>query len=166
MIAGCGLARSSLTNLFGILYALIQCGLSDRLGDDASHVLAPTIAIFEMLLPKLRPGGLFIIEDWSCKHLQEKNLNELIAAEPEEKAAQMLNAAITSAVEVRFEMPLSLLICQLVIATGRNPEWIADVRATDGFCEIRRGAADIAPGTPISKYIGRLGCQVLGLNPD
>ena len=126
MIAGCGLARSSLTDLFGILYALIRCGLSDRLGDDASHVLAPTIAIFEMLL----------------------------------------HAAIASALEVRFEMPLSLLICQLVIAAGGNPEWITDVRATDGFCEIRRGAADIAPGTPISKYIGRLGCQVLGLNPD
>jgi hypothetical protein len=72
LIAGCGLARSSLTDLFGILYALIRCGLSDRLGDDASHVLAPTIAIFEMLLPKLRPGGLFTIEDWPCKHLQEK----------------------------------------------------------------------------------------------
>jgi len=138
----------------------------DLVIDDASHVLTPTIATFEMLFPKLRPGGLFIIEDWSCKHLQEKDLDALIAADPKGKADQKLNAAITSAVGTKFEMPLSLLICQLVIAAGRNPEWITEVRATDGFCEIRRGTADIAPGTPISKYIGLLGGKMLGLNPE
>ncbi len=41
---------------------------------------------------------------------------------------------------------MSLLICQLVVAAGRNPDWITEVRATDGFCEIRRGDADIASG--------------------
>lgn len=36
----------------------------DVVYDDASHVYAPTRASFEELFPRLRPGGLFILEDW------------------------------------------------------------------------------------------------------
>lgn len=40
-------------------------GPLDLVVDDASHLYAPTRASFETLFPLLRPGGLFIIEDWS-----------------------------------------------------------------------------------------------------
>lgn len=32
--------------------------------DDASHLYEPTRKSFEVLFPRLRPGGLFVIEDW------------------------------------------------------------------------------------------------------
>jgi predicted O-methyltransferase YrrM len=40
----------------------------DLVIDDASHLLEPTRASFEVLFPRLRPGGLFLIEDWSWQH--------------------------------------------------------------------------------------------------
>ncbi len=33
--------------------------------DDASHLRRPTRASFDVLFPRLREGGLFVIEDWS-----------------------------------------------------------------------------------------------------
>lgn len=39
----------------------------DLVFDDASHILGPTRASFEVLFPRLRPGGLFVIEDWQME---------------------------------------------------------------------------------------------------
>lgn len=36
----------------------------DLVVDDASHNLPETIASFNVLFPRLRPGGAFVIEDW------------------------------------------------------------------------------------------------------
>lgn len=36
----------------------------DLIIDDASHLYGPTKASFETLFPLLRPGGLYLIEDW------------------------------------------------------------------------------------------------------
>ncbi len=141
--------------------AVFQSQPLDLVVDDASHLLAPTTATFEMLFPRLRPGGLYVIEDWSCNHLQERTFDQAITADPNSDAAKIMVAAIAAKPNSTFEMPMpmpmSLLICQLVVAAGRNPDWITEVRASDGFCEIRRGSADIPPGTPISSYIGHIG---------
>ncbi len=37
----------------------------DLVIDDASHLLTPSTATFNLLFPRLRPGGLYVIEDWS-----------------------------------------------------------------------------------------------------
>ena len=36
----------------------------DLVLDDASHLYCPTASSFEVLFPRLRPGGLYVIEDW------------------------------------------------------------------------------------------------------
>jgi predicted O-methyltransferase YrrM len=36
----------------------------DLVIDDASHLYGPTRASFEVLFPRVRPGGLYLIEDW------------------------------------------------------------------------------------------------------
>ena len=43
-------------------------GPPDLVIDDASHLYWLTLASFEVLFPLLRPGGLYIIEDWSWGH--------------------------------------------------------------------------------------------------
>ncbi len=43
-------------------------GPLDLVLDDASHQYGPTRASFEALFPLLRPGGLYIIEDWPWAH--------------------------------------------------------------------------------------------------
>lgn len=40
----------------------------DLVVDDASHIYEPTLASFETLFPLLRPGGLYVIEDWAWEH--------------------------------------------------------------------------------------------------
>ncbi len=40
----------------------------DLVIDDASHIYEPTLSSFETLFPLLRPGGLYIIEDWAWEH--------------------------------------------------------------------------------------------------
>lgn len=40
-------------------------GPLDLVIDDASHMYGPTKTTFETLFPRLRPGGLYLIEDWS-----------------------------------------------------------------------------------------------------
>jgi predicted O-methyltransferase YrrM len=42
----------------------------DLVIDDASHALAPTRAALDALLPLVRPGGCYLIEDWSWAHLR------------------------------------------------------------------------------------------------
>lgn len=39
----------------------------DLVVDDASHRVGPTTASFEVLFPRLRPGGLYVIEDWTME---------------------------------------------------------------------------------------------------
>ena len=33
--------------------------------DDASHLYHPTVTTFELLFPRIRKGGRFVIEDWA-----------------------------------------------------------------------------------------------------
>ena len=54
-------------------------GPLDLVIDDASHLLAPTVASLVTLFPLLREGGLFIVEDWAWK------LNPVAAAFPKDE---------------------------------------------------------------------------------
>ncbi|MEO7837023.1 MAG: class I SAM-dependent methyltransferase [Acidimicrobiales bacterium] len=43
----------------------------DLVIDDASHMYRETQSSFEQLFPRLRPGGLYIIEDWAWSYFEE-----------------------------------------------------------------------------------------------
>ena len=129
----------------------------DIVVDDASHLLEPTTATFEMLFPRLRQGGVYIIEDWTGDHLMERQLHLELAANPDGEIAAKIAAKIAVARDFDYRMPTSFLICQILVAAARNPDWVRVVRATNGFVEIRRGIAKIEPGTPISSYVGDIG---------
>ena len=135
----------------------------DIVVDDASHLLQPTTATFEMLFPRLRPGGLYVIEDWSFRHLIERGIKYNMTANPSGAFADNVLAKAHKE-QGTFDTPMSFLICQLVIASGFQIDWITDMRVTDGFCELRRGDADIPAGTPISSYIGSVGSNMFAAN--
>lgn len=46
-------------------------GPLDLVIDDCSHLYGPTRSSFEALFPFLRPGGLYVIEDWAWSHWDE-----------------------------------------------------------------------------------------------
>ena len=49
------------------LQAILADGLLplDMVIDDASHMPGPSLRSFELLFPKLAPGGFYVLEDWS-----------------------------------------------------------------------------------------------------
>lgn len=54
-----------------ILEHIVRNELADELDlvvDDASHTYEQTKASFEILFPLLKPGGIYVIEDWSWAH--------------------------------------------------------------------------------------------------
>ena len=151
-----GTDQSDKTAVPRIIDQAIQDGALDLVVDDASHLLAPSTASFEMLFPRLRPGGLFLLEDWSAAHLTERSLSSAIDKELDGKFAKQVTEFL-AAEGYHPSAPMSVLICQLVVAAGRNPDWISDIRVTDGMCEVRRGAANIPHNTPLADYTGHLG---------
>lgn len=43
----------------------------DLVIDDASHLYEPTRTSFDALFPLLRPGGLYIVEDWQMAYVED-----------------------------------------------------------------------------------------------
>ena len=95
----------------------------DLVIDDASHLYGPTKASFETLFPLLRPGGLYIIEDWAWGHWKE-----FLA--PNHAWA--------------VERPLTALILELLEAVGTGKGLIQRLHIAQGFVVVERGhgAAD------------------------
>lgn len=103
-------------------------GPLDLVIDDASHMYEPTKTSFETLFPLLRPGGLYVIEDWAWSHWKEFQA-------PDHPWAT--------------ETPLTKLIFELVevIGTGRSSSssrpLIANLTVFQGFAVVERGEFEL-----------------------
>jgi SAM-dependent methyltransferase len=97
----------------------------DLVVDDCSHLYAETRASFNELFPRLRPDGLYVIEDWPWAHTP-------LGMEP---------------LEGLFpdQVPLTRLIFELVLAIPAIPGLIADVKVDLGAISVRRGEAEVDP---------------------
>jgi predicted O-methyltransferase YrrM len=94
----------------------------DLVIDDASHLYGPTRSSFDCLFPLLRPGGLYIIEDWAWEHWKGFD-------SPDHPWAQ--------------EKGLTELVFELIQATGTSPTLIKSVTTYQGFTVVERGEADL-----------------------
>lgn len=137
--------------------------------DDASHLYAETVTSFEVVFPHVRPGGSYVIEDWSC----DDSIRRLLAAalaDPSSPihpwAAQTMAGAVPSANEGeppqsavavgslggKVEaggptVPLSRLAAQLALGPTDPSSGIASV-SIDGFTVVvERSDAPLDPAT-------------------
>jgi hypothetical protein len=94
-------------------------GPLDLVIDDASHLYEPTKASFETLFPLLRPGGLYIIEDWAWGHWEGFDVGPA-------------------------GTELTQLIFELVEAAGSRSEALADLGVFRSFVVVERGEADLS----------------------
>ena len=96
----------------------------DLVVDDCSHLYEPTRASFNELFPRLRPGGVYLIEDWPWAH---------------------------PAVDVEDdgfwpdEVPLTRLIFEIVLAVPSVPGLISQVGVDGSSVSVRRGDAPVDP---------------------
>ena len=94
----------------------------DLVVDDASHRLIPSRLSFNTLFPYVRPGGLYVIEDWALVHVG------IPWGEP-------------------GDQPLSVLGFELLMAVGGRGGLIESVEIDQYVIAVKRGSAEIDPGT-------------------
>jgi predicted O-methyltransferase YrrM len=105
----------------------------DLVVDDCSHLYAPTLASFNELFPRLRRGGVYVIEDWRWAHPE-------VGSDP-------------SARLIADDVPLTRLLFEIVLAIPAVTGLIADISIDADAAVITRGEARVDPATfDVSKY--------------
>ena len=128
-----GVDQADTARLDEICRSMFGNGLIDLIEDDASHQLDATRTTFNALFPRLRTGGLYIIEDWAWREW----IGPFVGMLPP---------------DYRDVPPLSHLVHELVTASVKGRGIIDDILVNDGFAAVRRGAAPIAQPFDIAKF--------------
>jgi predicted O-methyltransferase YrrM len=102
----------------------------DLVIDDASHRLDSTRASFNTLFPRLRPGGVYVIEDWPWAHT--------------------LDAADLAALG-DIGPPLTNLLFEIVVACATYRNVVDKVEIDWGAAYIRRGAGAIGADFDVAR---------------
>ncbi len=89
----------------------------DLVVDDASHMLDATRATFDIMFPRVRPGGIYLVEDWPMHRLPH------------------------------VERPLTTMVFELVLACSEAPDAIARVDVNRNYVAVTRGEAELSPPT-------------------
>jgi cephalosporin hydroxylase len=114
----------------------------DLIIDDASHEYAHTKRTFEIAFPHLRPGGLYVIEDWGWPHW--RGYNGLMG-----------------------EPAMSVLIFELVMLCATSQEVVSDIRIFPSCAFIRKSeAATDLPDFSIEKFYQKRGLSLGFQNPE
>lgn len=149
--------------LRALLDETIAAGPLDLVIDDASHLHGPTRQSFQTLFPRLRPGGLLIMEDWSHDHRVDHGLAAAIASDPTLAARfedELREAAAPTA--QAGPPPLSVLLIELVIVAAGCPDVVASVDLRQGWAEIRRGDAALDDDFELTEHLGPAGRRLMG----
>jgi SAM-dependent methyltransferase len=114
-----GVDQSDRQRLESILEDEFRGRALDLVVDDASHRLDATRASFNLLFPRLRPGGLYVIEDWSWAHaLQGVDLGNI-------------------------GPPLTRLVFELTVACAAHRDAIASVEMNWNVVTVTRGETSL-----------------------
>jgi predicted O-methyltransferase YrrM len=112
----------------------------DLVIDDASHLIDETRASFNALFPRLRPGGTYVIEDWSWPHRSYVFPNPSYRGVP----------------------PVSAFALELALVAARDDAVIVDVTLQRGLAVVRRGPAPLDPaGFDAASYLDAVGVEMV-----
>jgi SAM-dependent methyltransferase len=110
----------------------------DLVVDDCSHLYEPTKSSLNVLFPRLRPGGLYIIEDWGWAHWPGDEWQG------------------PSGVFAGEEVAMANLILELVMTAASRADLIAEITVTNHSVFVTRGDGQVADGFDISScYLTR-----------
>jgi predicted O-methyltransferase YrrM len=158
-----GVDQSDRSALVAALDSDLRGESLDLVIDDASHKLGPTRRSFETLFPLVRPGGLYVIEDWSAHHRYRAAVAQSLRDSDEETRSKMREAMRSAgrAQPKDVERPLSDLAVELLLVRAQEQELVGEVRIGRFDIAVRRGPAEIAPGSfrlaeQVKDYFGYL----------
>jgi predicted O-methyltransferase YrrM len=122
----------------------------DLVIDDASHRYDETVASFEVLFPRLRPGGVFVIEDWTG---QDQVADHTVAsltqpesprhAEATEELHRLLDAALSDP-SSPFHEPARAALVHALAQRSANPDPPAPPPAWGARPPVSRLALELA----------------------
>lgn len=131
------------------LHQIIDEGFGDQpldlVIDDASHALAPTRVSFDTIFPRLRPGGLYIIEDWAGSHLLAGAARRK-ADEKKQKKRKLARPAVAKAMRLANAAPLSIMATELSLAMIESPDMITSINIDPHWISVRK-----SPNAPPAK---------------
>jgi Methyltransferase domain len=131
----------------------------DLVIDDASHLLGPTRSSFNVLFPLLRPGGVYVIEDWGEQHEYER----LMAKDP--AVAERVRREAAARPELWDRMPVTRLVFEIVLASAYT-DLIADIQIRRGWLSVTKGLEQPDPERfDIAQCHLSFGRRVLGDEP-
>jgi predicted O-methyltransferase YrrM len=139
-----GVDQSDRTRLATIVDEEMGDAEIDLVIDDASHLYAETRASFEVLFPRVRPGGLFIVEDWPAQYRYAHHLATTVR-DPDSRQHEDFKARLASALnegKVRAQ-PLARLGSELMLAVAQYPDVVASVAINKYWIGVRRGPAPL-----------------------
>ena len=141
--AGFGVDQSDQATLRKLVADEFGDELLDLVVDDASHLLGPSRASFDVLFPRLRPGGLYVIEDWTIRHEMEEYFTD-----PARRASWKASSAGKSdhINTLIAEPPLSLLLFEASLAIPFSAV-IDEVTIRREWAIVRRGNDPVDPDT-------------------
>jgi predicted O-methyltransferase YrrM len=112
----------------------------DLVIDDASHLFEETRTSFNALFPQVRPGGSYVIEDWSWPH------RSYVFPNPSYRAV----------------VPVSAFALELALVAASDDRVIAGVTLQRGLAIVRRGPAEVDPATfDASAHLDPVGAQMV-----
>lgn len=133
-----GVDQSDKERLRGIVAEEFD-GPLDLVIDDACHLYGPTRASLEALFPSLRPGGLYVIEDWAWGHW--------------EALAPPLHPDVNATA-------LTRLVVELTAVLGTAGGIVEGIDARGGFVVVERGPAELDPlGFRLDRHIDWTGSR-------
>lgn len=98
----------------------------DLVIDDASHLYWPTRTSFEIIFPRLREGGLYIIEDWQWAHIDDPQFQ--------------------GGATFGDEPALTNFIFELLMAYGSQPDLFWNIVVRDWFVAVQKGSRKVDAG--------------------
>lgn len=142
-----GVDQADRDRLSGIIDTVIPGQRLDLVIDDASHLYDETRSSFELLYPRLRPGGVFIIEDWAADYAYAKRI-EATLSDPSSATAAALELRLAEAVAERPKWtPLPRIGVELLQVCGARQDVVRELRINKHWIAVERGAAELDSAT-------------------
>lgn len=117
--------------------------------DDASHNYARTRSSFETLFPLVRPGGVFVIEDWRMDHIMHRAVLDAMRDDSSPYHEQVAESFRTSLADPeasrgkRKRTPLSRLAVELLLASATARGVVAKMSVDNYWLVAERGHAEV-----------------------
>ena len=146
-----GVDQADVATVTSILDAELGDEPIDLVIDDASHQYGPTVASFEAIFPRLRHGGLYLVEDWSGDDFMVKMFVSALRSD-ERIASRMIEDLLVEDLDDpgSVAVPSFQSFCVRACFDDHHPfhepiaAWFAQIEGPDATPEQRSLAARLA----------------------